>query len=191
MNKAALIADLASFYKSIGSPIDQGTSCEGVHQFLIHVFEEGLSEGNKKPTGCQKVVTFYVFNEGEGDEEAYYELNEPINTSDTDVSTSVNSGYSYHKIYASTELRNRVWGFIIKAVDAVIHEDPGTTDHSKRLKWAYDCSKDSILYLNAFMAQISNNSNVRSQGNAIIDTDLEWIVNSEIGTIATAYGFTN
>jgi hypothetical protein len=191
MTKAELLADLSSLYKSIGTPIDQGTSCNNVHQFLVYVFEEGLSEGNKKPTGCQKMVVFYVYNEGIAGEAAYYELSEPLNTSNTDVSTAVNSGYSYHKIYISTELRNRVWGFIIKGVDAVIHEDAGTVDHAKRLKWAYDCSKDSILYLNAFMIQIANNGNVRTQGNSIIDGDLEWIVNSEIGTIATAYGFTN
>ena len=191
MTKTELLADLALLYKSIGTPIDQGTSCNGVHQFIVHVFEEGLSEGSKKPTGCQKMVTFYVYNEGLGDEKAYYELIEPLNTSNTDVSTAVNSGHSYHKIYVSTQLRNRVWGFIIKGVDSIIHEDPGTTDHAKRLKWAYDCSKDPVLYLNAFMIQIANNANVRTQGNAIIDGDLEWIVNSEIVTIATAYGFTN
>jgi hypothetical protein len=191
MNKAELLADLATLYKSVSTPTDQGTVCGGVHQFTVYVFEVGLSEGNKKPTGCQKIVTFYVYNSGLPDEAAYYELIEPLNTSNTDITASANSGYSYHKIYSGSEIRNRVWGFIIKSIDAIIHEDPATTDHAKRLKWAYDCSKDSSLYLNPFMIQIANNTTVRSQGNAVIDGDLEWIVNSEIATIIAAYGFTN
>jgi hypothetical protein len=191
--KQDLLDDLATMYIGIGTPENPGGegTINGVIKYLVNVNELGKSEPNKKPTGYRKNVIFYVYHEGLGDEIAWYERVEPVNTSDGDVSTASTSAYSYDKIFTSTELRKRTNGFILKAIVSIINEDPGTTDHVLRLKWAYDCMKAPVKYLDAFMVTLANNTTVRSQGNAVIDGDMEWIINSEIIIVGTAFGFTN
>ena len=191
--KQNILDDLASMYIGVGTPVNPGGegTINRVIKYLVNVNELGKSESNKKPTGYRKNVTFYVYNEGLGGEKAWYERVEPVNTSDGDVSTVSTSAYSYDRIFTSTELRKRTNGFILKAIVSIINEAPSTTDHVLRLKWAYDCMKIPVKYLDAFMVALANNTTVRSQGNAVVDNDLEWVINSEIFVVATAFGFTN
>lgn len=196
MTKAELVASLSQApfnYIGIGTPENPNNEGEvnGITKYIINVFEIGKSQPNQQPTGYRKNITFYVYNEGDVGEAAYFELVEPSNASDTDVAatSAPNAGASYSIIYTSTELKKRTLGFMIKATTAIFNEDPGTADHATRLKLANYMCQSEEAYLPAFMVQIANNATVRSEGNSISDGDLEWIINSEILTVAKAYGY--
>lgn len=192
MTKAQLLTDLATNYNflDVGTPVEKAAIGD-IKTYIVTVIASGLSELNKKPVASPKDIVFYVDDEGGGSEAAYYGTEEPKNTINTDVTASSTTADSYNRIFESVEIRKRTMGFILKAIVSVINEDPGTTNHSMRLKYAYDCLQEPSDYLDAYMVQMANNSTVRLNGNAVIDSDLEWVVNSVLDTIATAFGFTN
>jgi len=186
-----LISDLTSRFFAIDPApvILEAEDAKGITWLSINVMEVGKSEKDKTPTSLRKNISYYVFNRGELDEEAWYAQEEPVNGVDKDITASGNTSYSYVTIYNSPQLRIRVLGFIVKAIVAIINEDGSTTDHTLRLNWANNAMQSPIKYQDAFMVVVANNATARSQGNAIIDSDLEWIINSEIKTVATAYAF--
>ena len=188
MTKAQLLDDLREQYKFVGIPEAQQTTTI-ITPYVINVLESGLSEGKRKPTGFQKNIVFYVYDEGGPGEEAYYAKAEPVNTSNTDITASTTSGLSYYRIFMSQELRARTQGFMLKAVLAIVNEAPETVDHAKRLLWAYDMYKTPTKYLEAFMVELANNATVRTSGNLVSDQDLEWLINSAITNIIAAFSF--
>jgi hypothetical protein len=169
MNKADLIADLQTQYKFVGAPEAQQTNSI-VTPYVVSVLETGLSEANKKPTAYQKNILFYVYNEGDPSEEAYYSRVEPTNTSNTDVSASSDTLKSYSSIFTSDELKTRILGSIIKA--AVYFVGVGVVN--KDFHWAQDAIKDPTKYLSAFLCECAANGNVRTSGAAISDADLDY-----------------
>jgi hypothetical protein len=187
--KADLIADLNAMYVGISTPENPGSegAINGVTKYVVNVNEVGKSEANVKPTGYRKNITFYVKDEGTGTEQAWYERSEPVNESDTDISTSANSGISYSTIYNSPILRKRTLGFMIKAIGYVIIEADTVPNHALRLAWAKNAMQMPEKYLSAFMIEMASNGDVRTKGNSILDTDLEWIVNSVLETVANAF----
>jgi hypothetical protein len=189
MTKTQLLADLATIYTAVGTPVAQ-TATGNIQPYIVVVFVTGLSEKNKKPVASQRNILFYVVDEGLGEEAAYYGGTEPINIINTDVSTSSNTLISYIKIFNSAELRQRIVGWVIKAANTVMAEPVETANHSMRLKWAYDAVKEPTKYLNICMWYISLSDDVRVLGNAAQDSDLTWL-GYMVTNIATIYGFTN
>lgn len=154
------------------------------------VFEKQVSQKDRIPTGVKKELTYYVVNEGLGDEAAYSFRAAPgDDINDQDIAATALTGYSYQKIFDSIELRKRVMGFICKLVPAIINESAATPDHAIRLKLANDAMQYPVKYLDAFMVTASNNATIRTNGNSTTDSDLEWVINSEIKTVATAFGY--
>jgi len=193
MNKAALLADMATLYKVVGIPEVLEPPVLGVTPYIVNVMEVGFSEGSKKPTAYRKNIQFYVYNEGLGDESAYYARTEPKNDSNTDVSCAladVGLFSSYEKIYNSTDIRKRIVGWLIKAAATVMDEAGTVGNHSMRLKWAYDVVKDPSKYVNICMTLIAQSDDVKVLGAACSDADLAWL-SYMITQIATVYGFTN
>lgn len=192
LTKAQLISELASMYLTIGTPENPGSEgpVNGVTKYLVNVVEVGKSQQSQKPTAYRKNMVFYVYHEGLGDESAYYERLEPTNDVNKDVAAPAPGLLNYYAIFNSDVLRQKVLGAIIKAANAIINEDPGTADHSIRFKWANSVLLNPNAYNDAFMIESACNVNVQIAGANALDGDLEWIVNSQIKTIAIAAGFT-
>ena len=176
MNKTQLLADLLTVYKAIGTAVDQGTQCSGIHQYNIPVFEIGLSEANKKPTGQQKTISFFVYNEGLGDEAAYYQKTEPVNTVNKDVTIGTSSYAAIAKLYNSVELQARVLSAVITQCSVVFQESPSTTNHANRMKLVSAANVDLDNIVKRFMSAIALNAVVQAAGTAVADSVLLAIV---------------
>jgi hypothetical protein len=123
--KAQLLADIASMYIGVGTPINPGNEgpVNGVTKYIVNVNEYGSSENNRKPTGYRKNLTFYVYNEGLGDEKAWYEITEPVNNSNGNVAISTSSYEAIAKLYKSSVLQDRVLAAIITQCSVVFMEN--------------------------------------------------------------------
>jgi hypothetical protein len=106
--KAQLLADLATIYKVVADPVQQGDETFGVRKYIVNILEVGKSEANIKPTGFRRNITFYVYHEGLGDESAYYERVEPDNISNTNVVAIPATFLSISALYDSITLQKRV-----------------------------------------------------------------------------------
>lgn len=186
-NESDLLADLATVYAHVSpSPeVLQSEDDKGITRMLVNVFEAGKSSNDNKQIGYRKNVEYYVFHRGDPDEAAYYAVNEPVNSSDKSVIATADTLASYAKIFASEPLRIRVLGSIVKAAVYFVGLNTPGTD----LQWAQDVIKDPGKYLSAFMCVATANSNVRTQGAAVIDADLDYVINVNIPAIKSAFGF--
>lgn len=173
-------------YVGIGTPINPGDegSVNGVTKYLVNVNEIGLSQSSKKPTGYRKNITFYVYHEGQSDENAWYELDEPQNQSNRDVTAYDSSYFSYTKIYASEQLRQRTLGALISMADYFIIQETPVQDYH----WAQQFIKDPLYFMDAFMAEVSANADVRASGNSTTDALLYYCLDTLRPKIATAFG---
>jgi len=189
MTKVQLLADAALLYKSIVE-VKLFEVVGDVSWYNMNIFEVGTGTTDRKPTALRRNIQFYVYKEGTVDEEAYYGQADPINTVNTDIASTSATLLSYDRIYESTNLRQRILGWIINKAMAVGAEDPSVLHHSMRLKWAKDVIKDPNKYLNIFMCYISQSEEVRIDGNAVSDVNLLWL-SYMVNAVAEAYGFTD
>lgn len=171
----------------VGTPENPGSEGEvnGVTKYIVNVNEVGLSQTSKKPTGYRRTLTFYVYHEGRSDEFAWYERDEPVNSSNTDI-TADSTYLSYTRIFDSTELRKRTLGALIKLADYFLFaETPSQSYH-----WAQAFIKDPAFYMDAFMCELASNNDIRASGNATSDATLYYCTEILMPKIATAYGIT-
>ena len=175
----------SELYSNVGN-IDAETE-ENIKWYDFVVFQKGTSEKEKVPTANQTKVPFYVVNEGEVDEAAYLFRFDKENDVDKDISgTNISS---MGNIYNSASLRQRMIGALLKAAINIINEDEGTTNHSKRLKWAVSIvnAADLAPFVNVMMGVLAQNATVQTKGNATTDSDIEYVVNSEIANVFDRY----
>jgi hypothetical protein len=183
--KADLLTDIGIMYIGVGTPENPSNEgpVNGVIKYIVNVNETGYSQANEKPTGYRKNVTFYVYNEGQGDEQAWYELNEPTNQSNTNVTATDSSWYSYTRIFNSAELRQRVLGDLIsKSIYLITAGTPTQSVH-----WAQSFLQIPAKYMDAFMICVANNGDVRAAGNKVTDVLLDFCISAAIPTVATAF----
>lgn len=175
MTKAELLADLAGIYKAVFIPEPQKTN-NIVTPYNVTVFEIGLSQDSKKPTGYQKTIQFYVYNEGQPDESAYYALNEPKNSSNTDVTIGTSTYEAIANLYNSTVLQQRVIAAIIAQCTVVFLESAGTSNHANRMKLVSAANVDMMNVVKRFMAAVASNATVQAQGTSVADSTLQSII---------------
>jgi hypothetical protein len=122
------MADLATMYVGIGTPVpDAGDPKNGVTKYTVNVVEFGASEASIKPTAYRKNITFYVFHEGQGDENAGYERVEPSNTSNGNVAFPTSSYQNIAVLLNSTVLAARVKAAVITQCSVVFQEVGAST----------------------------------------------------------------
>jgi hypothetical protein len=84
------------------------------------------------------------------------------------------------------ELYHKVRGAIINKASVVYNEAPATTNHANRLLWA----KDVLLAGNVdqrtkeMYRMCMTNVTIVTAGEAALDTDVEWVVDFFLNTIA-------
>lgn len=164
-------------------PIFDITSATNVTWYQVNVFEVGLSDG-KKPVAVKRNIDFYVKNEGEVDEAAYYkdrELSNRVND-DTSGDTSLKGIFD---IYSSPLMRDRIYGAVIEECLVVFTEDPGTTNHANRVSLAVTAAKGlSDEIINMFMVIAANNSTIQENGNDVNDSTIQTLVSTKWNVIA-------
>jgi hypothetical protein len=87
-------------------------------------------------------------------------------------------------------LEARFLGAALKAAQAIDNEDPGTTNHANRVLWANeilggDSGTVRQRARELLRRGIAWNATFQSQGTAISDSDIEFIVSSLLNDVAT------
>lgn len=181
MQERELLLDLASVFTAVAAPVVlEAQDATGVTVMAADVFEEGLSETGKKPTGHRRTIRYYVLDRGKPTEAAFYMQTEPRNQVDSDVSAKDSSLLSTFRIYSSSVLRQKVQAAMVKAAFNILNEDAMAVDHVKRMNWAAGVFAGEPVVLNIMMAFVSQNAAVQLAGGLATDNDIEWIVNSNI-----------
>jgi hypothetical protein len=170
-NKQAIIDDLNTRYKGIGIPVNPHNEgpINGVTKYVVNVNEVGISS-DKKPTGDNRNIAFYVLDEGKDDEYAWYER------------------YSFTSIHDNGPIRARIFNTIINSLVSIQSEDAGITNHPLRLAWSNDAMKDPNKYLEAFMCFYSNDATIQATGMATSDDDFQAAFDNSLPIIAAAFG---
>jgi hypothetical protein len=181
MTKVQLLTALANApfnYIGIGTPVNPNSEgpINGITKYIVSVFETGKSQQNQQPTGYRKNVVFYVYNESLGDEAAYFEQIEPVNTSNTDPSFSSSSYANIAKLYRTTSLQDRVMAAIMTQCSVVFQELPSTTDHANRMLLVALTNKDIKNVTMKFMTAIALNATIQTSGNTVADSVITSIV---------------
>jgi len=87
-------------------------------------------------------------------------------------------------------LKAKFLGACLVAAYAIINEDGGTANHANRLTWANVVLNGTVADVEAEAMQhlryaIASNATLQSVGDAATDSDVQYIVNSQINTFAT------
>lgn len=190
--KSDILADINVMYIGVGTPLNPGGEGEinGVTKYIVNVNELAKGSAAEKPVGSRKNIVFYVFHEGQADEKAWYEREEPKIETAKGISTVSGNYCAIQKIFYDETLRKRIIGWILKQRAVILAEAVGTTNHVMRLKWADDMMKDPAKYGNAFMSYAAVHPTVQAVGNNLTDTQINSLA-AYTDTIAAAYGFTN
>lgn len=165
--------------------IAQPEDNNGVTWYIVNIFETGASEANRKPTASRRNIHFYVHNEGELDESAYYDRDEFINSANKDVASGSNTLDAIFRIFNSSAIKSRTQAAIILAAYDVINETSATSNHDKRLLWAGDVLINSEKHLNMMVSFISLNPTILAAGGLATDNDIKYVVNSNINNAIT------
>lgn len=88
-------------------------------------------------------------------------------------------------------LRNRVYGALIKAAGAILAEGVETANHAERVKLALDITGGDPTggLVQEVTRLVADNVTVQLSAPDYVDSDLEFVVNSYVGLLAVAkYG---
>jgi len=85
-------------------------------------------------------------------------------------------------------LRNRVYGALIKAAGAILAEDDQTVNHAERVKLALEIISGNPVggLVQEFTRLIADNVTVQASAPDYVDNDIEFVVNSYVGLVAVA-----
>lgn len=172
MNKSELIADLTSKVKEV-----LNTKCletfGDVKLYQSNVFTSG-QDSNGQPISQKRNVNFYVYKEGQGeDEEAGYKDSDFTNPEDKNPTGSTLN--IINGIYRNNALRNRVIGVICKQVRARLAASPSNDE----LYLCKLCLQNLDQMTNAFMEYVASNGTIQANGGTASDSDLEYVVMTE------------
>jgi hypothetical protein len=189
MTKAQILTALRALYKEVvpsaGNP-ELVETVGDVKKYLFHHLATGLDQDGG-PVAHKAFKVFYVWQEGEGSEAAYYEDNTANNSIDKNiiaVNSSTPTALEIYRLYSATTVRDRIKGLLVRAAYDIYNEDVGTTSHAQRLKWALAILGSLEVGVNTMMAFISMNALILS--GSFVDEDLRFIVNANITKWAVA-----
>jgi hypothetical protein len=172
MTKAELLSDLAT--KSAGSVLSTElvATTGTVKRYLSNVFTKG-GENDATPIAQIYSVYFFVKDEGEGGEVAYYADSGFRNFVERNPTGS--TLLAIYGIFSNDKLRERVVGAIAKAIRLKMGGTP--TDNDKKVV-KYSVTNFTGL-VDLFMNYVASNGTIQSNGGAASDSDLEYVVQTE------------
>ena len=100
---------------------------------------------------------------------------------------------SYAIRYTITSLQQQTETAVIHAATDILVEDPSTPDHSNRILWASWAQENSVLAYVPFMWPVALNPTIEAAvaadptGGTVADTDVQFVVNSELGNVIPAW----
>ena len=85
-------------------------------------------------------------------------------------------------------LRNRVYGALIKAAGAILAEDAQTANHAERVKLSLDIINGDPTggLVQEFTRLCAANVTIQGSAPDYVDNDVEFVVNSYVGLMAVA-----
>lgn len=91
---------------------------------------------------------------------------------------------------SNTELQRKLKVAVMKAAQDVRAEDAGTANHTQRLLWATASLAASVRQslqnmADLMIADLLANATVAAAGDAAVDSDVQFVVNSLIGSSAS------
>jgi hypothetical protein len=92
-----------------------------------------------------------------------------------------------NKLKYDATLRRRFESAMDKSATDILNEDPGTTNHANRIKWAKDVLYNLMDMVSAMMGVFMQNATLQSSGTAVTDNDILFIVSSAIDGFATNF----
>jgi hypothetical protein len=188
MTESDLLTDLATSYSYLAvdpNPRYEPEDGKFITRAGVEVVETGLSEKLKKPIAVIKTVDYYIYKKGQGGlEQAFYQTNEPVNEMLKDVTMSGSSLEAVSNLYNSDVLQQRLLSAILIQSQTVIDEDPGTTNHTNRMKLVAETNTNILLTVMQFMALAALDATVQAQGTSVSDTVLQTIVTDSWNSVA-------
>lgn len=183
--EAQLLTDIATVYDKVdpAPTVMEEEDAKEVTRMRVNVFEVGKSAGENKPIAYRKTVEYYVYKRGKTGEKAFYAVDEPRNTSDKTSQVSNGSLEGYYRIFTNEKLRARVLGTLLKKSAAFIAAGTPGAD----LTWARDNIKAPAKYMDPFMSLLSADTQVRADGAAITDANLETAVGAVLPAVEAAF----
>jgi len=87
-------------------------------------------------------------------------------------------------------LRQRIEAALIEAVDVILQEDVGTANHAARLSLAQAClvetKRERVVAM--LLSVLVNNGTLQTQGDAVADGDVRWLVAHYLGMASFVAG---
>ena len=144
-------------------------------KYSVNVMDSGLS-ANKIDIELKRNFTLLVKNEGTETEEAFWEDDEPKSILKKDISISNGNAAERYAAFVNRELRERVFGLLLVRFAEIVNEPTETEFHALRLKIAADGLTNQSKYIDAFMAQIMYDPDVREAGFTVTDEKMSTII---------------
>ena len=94
---------------------------------------------------------------------------------------------SYTAIYdsavvADSTLRKKIAVALHKAATDIAAEDQATADHAQRVAWARRVFADPVAWSEKTVGTVMQNATVAANPNTVSDSDVQFVVNSNIAT---------
>jgi hypothetical protein len=164
MNKTEMLADIAN--KAAGEVLSTELveTVGAVNRYITNVFTVG-EDADGGPIAQKRNVSWYVHDEGEAGEAAYYSDRNWQNPERKNITGS--DFDEIEAIYSNQDLRRRVNGVIIK----------GIRTNGGAVATAFAANDGNVV--NIFMAWVASNGTIQANGGKASDSDLEYVVFTE------------
>jgi hypothetical protein len=172
MTKAELLADLADKCGGEVLSTDLVDTTGLVKRYVSTIFtvgEDAVGIG----IADKREVSFFVYDEGEETEVAYYS-NEGYRNS-TEQNPTGSTLLAIYGIFSNPRLRERVTASIVKAIRAKMAGTPSDAD--KKIAKAFVTDLNGLIDL--FMSYVASNATIQSNGGAATDSDLDYVVQND------------
>lgn len=87
--------------------------------------------------------------------------------------------------FVSSNLKCRTAVAVAKAAQDIINESPATTNHANRVIWAKEALLDCMAKAEQMLWPVVSNATIASAGESATDSDIQFVVNSNIDSFAT------
>jgi len=89
--------------------------------------------------------------------------------------------------YNTPTLRKKIVVAIADASMDVLNEDPGTSNHTNRVKWANVSLADTEIMADRMYFGVLENATIQSVGDAATDGDVQFVINGLINVYSNIY----